>query len=82
MLYYFTAALFYAIPVAAIGFFIFSLCRFLSARKQNKLQPGSIDQQVFTSRKTMMIVSSVILGILVAIVICMSVLIYLAVRFM
>ena len=82
MLIFFIVAFFCAIPIAAIGFFTVSLCRFLSARKQNKLQPGSIDQQVLQLLKSMMIVSSVILGIVVVIVIGILILPTLVVRYM
>lgn len=79
---YFIQFLYFAIPVAAILFFIVSLCLFLSARKQNKLQPGSVSAQTLRKRKIMLIVSSVIAGILAAIVIAFIALLYMAVAFM
>ena len=79
---YFIQFLYFAIPVAAILFFIVSLCLFLSARKQNKQQPGSVSAQTLRKRKIMLIVSSVIAGILAAIVIAFIALLYMAVAFM
>lgn len=82
MSYYLTTALFCGIPIAAIVFFVVSLCRFLSASKRNKLQPGSVDEQTIKTRKILLIVASVIAGILVAIVLSMVALLYMAVIFM
>lgn len=79
---YFIQFLYFAIPVAAILFFIVSLCLFLSARKQNKQQPGSVSAQTLRKRKIMLIVSSVIAGVLAAIVIAFIALLYMAVAFM
>lgn len=79
---YFIQFLYFAIPVAAILFFIVSLCLFLSARKQNKQQPGSVSAQTLKKRKIMLIVSSVIAGVLAAIVIAFIALLYMAVAFM
>ena len=79
---YFVQFLYFAIPVAAILFFIVSLCLFLSARKQNKLQPSSVSDQALRKRKIMLIVSSVIAGVLAAIVIAFIALLYMAVAFM
>lgn len=79
---YFIQFLYFAIPVAAILFFIVSLCLFLSARKQNKQQPGSVSAQTLRKRKIMLIVSSVIAGVFAAIVIAFIALLYMAVAFM
>ena len=79
---YFIQFLYFAIPIAAILFFIVSLCLFLSARKQNKQQPGSVSAQTLKKRKIMLIVSSVIAGVLAAIVIAFIALLYMAVAFM
>ena len=79
---YFIQFLYFAIPVAAILFFIVSLCLFLSARKQNKQQPGSVSAQTLRKRQIMLIVSSVIAGVLAAIVIAFIALLYMAVAFM
>lgn len=74
--------LYFAIPIAAIIFFVVSLCLYLSAKKQNKLQPGSVSAQTLRSRKIMLIVSSVIAGVLAVVVIAFIVLLFMAVAFM
>lgn len=74
--------LYFAIPAAAIIFFVGSLCLYLSAKKQNKRQPGSVSSQTLKSRKIMLIVSSVIAGVLAAIVIAFIALMFMAVAFM
>ena len=79
---YFIQFLYFAIPVAAILFFIVSLCLFLSARKQNKQQPGSVSAQTLRKRKIMLIVSSVIAGVLVVVFLAFVALLFMAVAFM
>lgn len=74
--------LFFVIPIAAVTFFIISLCSFLSVRKKTKLQPDSVNMQEYRKRKIMMIISSIIAGVLMTIVICFCVLIALAVQYM
>ena len=74
--------LYVAIPVAAIIFFVVSLCMYLSAKKQNKRQPGSVSSQTIKNRKILLIVSSVIAGVLVTILIAFIALLFMAVAFM
>ena len=74
--------LYFAIPVAAIIFFVVSLCMYLSAKKQNKRQPGSVSSQTIKNRKILLIVSSVIAGVLVTILIAFIALLFMAVAFM
>jgi len=74
--------LYFAIPVAAIIFFVVSLCLYFSTKKQNKLQPGSVSTQTLRSRKTMLIVSSVIAGVLVVVFLAFVALLFMAVAFM
>ena len=70
--------LYYAIPVAAVAFFVVSLCRFLSARKRNRIQPGSVSPKEMNTLKWMLIVSAVIAGIVIAFMF----LLFMAVAFM
>lgn len=74
--------LFFAIPIGAITFFIVSLCQYISAKKQHKRQPGSVSPEELKKRKILMIVSSVIAGVLVAVVIGLIALLVMAVAFM
>lgn len=74
--------LFFAIPLAILGFFAVSLIRYLSARKQERELPGSIPPQDMKTRKVLLIISAVIAGALVAMVIGLIALLYMAVAFM
>lgn len=79
---YLMHGLFYGIPLAAIVFFIVSLVLYCSARRQVKRQPGSISSRKLKTYKTMLIVSSVIAGVLAAVVIGCVGLMFMAVAFM
>lgn len=72
----------YFVPAAAIAFFIVSLCLYISARRKNKAQPGSISLQTLNTRKIMLIISSVIFGVLALVVIGFIALMFMAVAFM
>lgn len=74
--------LFGSIPVAAIVFFVVSLLRYRSAKKSNMQTPGTYSKEQMKSRRELMIISSVIAGILVAVVIAYVCLVFLAVAFM
>ncbi len=74
--------LYFAIPVAAIVFFIVSLCLYLCGRKRSRLQPGSVSDRRLNFLKWLLIVSSVIAGVLAAVVIAFMALMFMAVAFM
>lgn len=74
--------LIYLIPFAAIVFFIVSLCSFVGAGKQYKAEPTEINEQKKNSTKTLLIVASVIMGVLLLVVIGFMVLMYTAVAYM
>jgi len=74
--------LFYGLPLAAVVFFAVSLILFLSARRQNRREPGSVDPLTLHTRRLMLIVSSVIAGVFAAVVIAFAVLLFTAVAFM
>ena len=74
--------LFFAVPVGILVFFVISLCRYLSARKQERELPGSVEAQDLKNRKAMLIVSAVMAGVLLAVTIGLIVLLYMAVAFM
>ena len=60
---------FFAIPLALIALFGISLYRYVSAKKQNKVAPGTFSDEEVKNRKVVLIVLSVVAGVLVAIVI-------------
>lgn len=59
-----TDLIFYGSPIAAIVFFVISLYRYLSGKKQNKLSPNTVSDNEMESRRQMLVVSSVTVGII------------------
>ena len=82
MTYILTQLAFYGIPIGVLTFFIVSLVRFCRGRKANKLVPDTFSPEEMRARKTMLIVSSVIMGVLAAVVIGFTVLLFMAVAYM
>ena len=74
--------LFFAIPTISVVAFGVSLYRYLSAKKKNKLSPGTYVANELKKRKTALIVWGLIAGILVAMVIGIIVLLFTAIAFM
>ncbi len=64
------------LPIAAIIFFIVSLVRFLSGRK------SGCEAREMKRRKILLVVSSIIMAVLVASIIGMIALLYMAIAFM
>lgn len=56
--------IFYGSPIAAIVFFVISLYRYLSGKKQNKLSPNTVSDDEMESRRQKLVVSSVTAGII------------------
>lgn len=69
-------------PVAVLVLFVISLCRYLSAKKQNKAEPGRVSDTDLKKRRIMLIVTAALLGVLVAIVIALAALLSMAVAYM
>ena len=80
--YILSQILFYGITLGALAFFVVSLVRFCGGRKANRLTPGAVPAEEMRVRKIMLVVSSVIVGLLAAVVIGFTVLLYMAVAFM
>ncbi len=78
----FFLALIYLIPLAAIVFFIISLCNFIIAKKHYKTEPNERNKIKKNTTKTLLIAASVIMGVLLAIVIGFIALMYTAVSYM
>lgn len=76
------SALIYLIPLAAIVFFVISLCDFISVKKQYKTEPNETNEQKKNTAKTLLIVSSIIMGVLLAVVIGFMLLMFMAVAYM
>lgn len=73
---------FFAIPIILIALFGVSLYRYISAKKQNKIAPGTFSDAEIKKRKIILIVLSVVAGVLAVIVIGFIVLMFMAVAFM
>lgn len=82
MTYILTQLAFYGIPVVALAFFIVSLVLYCRGAKANKLTPGAVPEGEMRLRKTVLIIASVIMGLLVAVVIGFTVLLFMAVAYM
>lgn len=65
---YLLAAVFFAAPLAALGYFILSLSEYLSCRKRNKLAPGSVHEEELRSKKITLIVAAAVFGVLLAVI--------------
>lgn len=74
--------LIYLIPLMSIVFFIVSLVGFLDAKKHYKAEPTEMNAQKKSAAKTLLIVSSVIMGVLLAVIIGFMALMFMAVAYM
>ena len=66
MSYIISQVLFWLVPISAVVFFVVSLCMYLSAKRKNKREAGSVPENVLKARKITLIVSSVVFGLLLA----------------
>lgn len=76
------SALIYLIPLAAIVFFIVSLSCYVAARSQYKAEPNELNNHKKQATKTLLIVSSIIMGVLVVIIVAFMALMFSAVAYM
>ena len=74
--------LIYLIPLVAIVFFIVSLCNYVAAKKAYKAEPNELNAHKKQTTKTLLIVSSIIMGVLLAVIIGFIALMYMAVAYM
>lgn len=74
--------LFFGIPAILLLLFAISLYRYISAKKENREQPGTHSAEEIKKRKLFLIVFSVIAGVLAAVVIAFIALLFMAVAFM
>ncbi len=76
------STLLYLIPLVAIVFFIVSLCNYVATKKGYKAEPNELNAQKKGTAKTLLIVSSIIMGVLLAVIIGFIALMYMAVAYM
>ena len=74
--------LFFAIPAIIIALLGVSIYRYVSAKRKNKLTPGTFSDEEMKKRKIWLIVSAIIAGALVIVVIGFIALLFMAVAFM
>jgi len=79
---YLTQAFFWLVPTAALVGFIVTLCVYISSKRKNKREPGSIGECVLKARRNAFIVCSVVFGLVVAMIAALVILLYTAVAFM
>ena len=82
MTYLLVLSIFYGIPVILLIFFFVCLYRFLSARKKNKINPGSFSDESMKLRKILLIISSIMLACLVIVVVAFIAILSSAVAYM
>lgn len=76
------SVLYYVIPAAALAFFIFSLIRYIKAKRKCKFSSEAYTAAQLQSRLICLIVSAVIAGIMLTAILTFGVLLSLAVAFM
>lgn len=82
MTYILTQLAFYGIPIVVLAFFIVSLVHYRRGKNANKRTPGAVPAEEMRLRKTVLIVASVIMGVLAAVVIGFTALLFMAVAYM
>ncbi len=58
--------MFFGPPVGALVFFAVSLCRYLGMRRKDKKNPGCIPPELRRARRTPLIISSIVAGVLLS----------------
>jgi len=76
------SVLFFALPVASVVFFLVSLVAYLRARSANRRQSGTYSAAQLKTRLVLLVVSAIVAGVLVACVVGIVALLYMAVAFM
>ena len=79
---YITQAFFWLVPTVALVGFIVSLVMYVCAKRKNKRVPGSYSEETLKARKITFIVFSSIAGAMLAAVIALVILLYMAVAYM
>lgn len=67
--------IFYGTGILALVFFLICLARFLSARRAEKREPGSVPERDLKARKIWLILASVIFGVIALFIVSIMILI-------
>lgn len=78
----FSEIVFFGFPVAAVIYFVISLVRFIRARMQARKFPQLVLENKMISLRRHLIISSVIMGVLLAVVVGFGLLMMMAVAYM
>jgi len=74
--------LFFSIPIFVIAFFVVTLYNYLSARKQNRKNPDAVSPEELKKRKILLIISSAVAIVFVAVVIGFAALLFMSIAYM
>ena len=79
---YLVSALFWIIPTGAVVGFFISLFMYLYAKKKNKRAPGAFSDEAVKARKIWFVIFSLIAGSMLAVLVALTILLYMAVAYM
>ena len=82
MVGYLFMSLIYIIPIAAIVFFIVSLCDYIGTKKKYVAEPNDFNEQKKKETKTRLMVASIIMGVLLTVIVGFVVMMYMAIAYM
>lgn len=68
MMFDFTTFSFYAIPIASVIFLVVSIVRYIVAKNKNKKIPDTYSESQIKSRKTFLIISAAIAGVMAGVI--------------
>lgn len=74
--------IFFGIPLGLVVFFGNCLYRYVSAKRKNMEEPGIFPEEEMKKRKTMVIVSAVTAGVVVAVVVGFLAMLVMAIAYM
>lgn len=81
-MFYLSQFLIYALPLVALVLFVFSLVRYIRARRANRRAPDTYSRSQMTARLVWLIVTGVIMGAMVLMIVGFMLLLMVAVAFM
>lgn len=74
--------LLYLIPLLAITFFITSICNYSTAKKSHKAEPNDLNAHKMNTSKKLLIVSTIVMVVFLAIIIGFIAMMYTAIAYM
>jgi len=79
---YLMELLYISIPIASVVFFVWSLRRYLEAKRLNREEPDTVTADEVRKRKVILVESAVIMGVILSVVIGFVALLFLAIAYM